>query len=103
MTGHLKQFLSPVPADLLPGYVLLKLSIQDLQGFRSAHLLCIPVTSFLRYAKPCAQRPPPGATLHQCRICLAKQLWFARVMIFQQLNSSLEAFLHATQNGGKEL
>lgn len=55
MAGHLKQLFCSIATNLLLGNILLKPSVQHLEGLWRAYLLCIPVTRFLRYTEPGAQ------------------------------------------------
>ena len=59
MTGHFKQFFSPIPTDLLPSNVLFKLGIQSLECFWCADVFCVPIACFLGYAEASAQGPSP--------------------------------------------
>ena len=55
MTGHFKQLISSITADLLLGNVHLPPLVQAFQGFRCANFLSEPVASLLGYAETCAQ------------------------------------------------
>ena len=51
MAGHLKQFFSSIPTDLLPSNILFELGVQSLERFWCADVLCVPIACFLRYAE----------------------------------------------------